>query len=55
MGNQNEDCQGSFDKSNSFNHDNLTAKHCYFRCLRPPENLKAIASVVYLVKYSKDF
>ena len=25
-----------FDRLESFGHDELTAKHCYFRCLRPP-------------------
>ena len=31
----------------------LTTKHCYFRHSRPPENFKAIASVVYLVCVTK--
>ena len=26
-----------FDKLESFGHDELTAKHCYFRCLRLPD------------------
>ena len=26
-----------FDRLESFVHDELTAKHCYFRCSRPPE------------------
>ena len=26
-----------FDRLESFGHDELTAKHCYFRCLRPPD------------------
>ena len=26
-----------FDKFTSFSHDELTAKHCYFRCLRPSD------------------
>ena len=26
-----------FDRLKSFGHDELTAKHCYFRCLRPPD------------------
>ena len=26
-----------FDKLESFGHDELTAKHCYFRCSRPPD------------------
>ena len=26
-----------FDKFKSFGHDELTAKHCYFRCSRPPD------------------
>ena len=25
-----------FDRLESFGHDELTAKHCYFRCSRPP-------------------
>ena len=25
-----------FDRLKSFGHDQLTAKHCYFRCSRPP-------------------
>ena len=25
-----------FDRFESFGHDELTAKHCYFRCSRPP-------------------
>ena len=25
-----------FDRLESFGHDKLTAKHCYFRCKRPP-------------------
>ena len=25
------------DRFENFNHDDLTAKHCYFRCSRPPE------------------
>ena len=25
------------DRLESFGHDELTAKHCYFRCLRPPD------------------
>ena len=25
-----------FDRLESFDHDELTAKHCYFRCSRPP-------------------
>ena len=27
----------SFDRFKSFGHDELTAKHCYFRCSRPPD------------------
>ena len=27
----------SFDRLESFGHDELTAKHCYFRCSRPPD------------------
>ena len=27
----------SFDRFESFGHDELTAKHCYFRCSRPPD------------------
>ena len=27
----------SFDKFESFGHDELTSKHCYFRCSRPPD------------------
>ena len=26
-----------FYRFESFGHDNLTAKHCYFRCSRPPD------------------
>ena len=26
-----------FDRVESFGHDELTAKHCYFRCLRPSD------------------
>ena len=26
-----------FDRLESFGHDKLTAKHCYFRCSRPPD------------------
>ena len=26
-----------FDRLKSFGHDELTAKHCYFRCSRPPD------------------
>ena len=26
-----------FDRFESFCHDELTAKHCYFRCPRPPD------------------
>ena len=26
-----------FDRLGSFGHDELTAKHCYFRCSRPPD------------------
>ena len=26
-----------FDRLESFGHDELTAKHCYFRCLRPAD------------------
>ena len=26
-----------FDRFESFGRDELTAKHCYFRCLRPPD------------------
>ena len=26
-----------FDRLESFGHDELTAKHCYFRCSRPPD------------------
>ena len=26
-----------FNKFESFGHDDLTAKHCYFRCSRPPD------------------
>ena len=26
-----------FDSLESFGHDELTAKHCYFRCSRPPD------------------
>ena len=26
-----------FDRFESFCHDELTAKHCYFRCSRPPD------------------
>ena len=26
-----------FDRLESFSHDELTAKHCYFRCSRPPD------------------
>ena len=26
-----------FDSFESFGHDELTAKHCYFRCARPPD------------------
>ena len=26
-----------FDRLKSFSHDELTAKHCYFRCSRPPD------------------
>ena len=25
------------DRIKSFDHDDLTAKHCYFRCSRPPD------------------
>ena len=25
------------DRFKSFGHDELTAKHCYFRCSRPPD------------------
>ena len=27
----------SFDRFESFGHDKLTAKHCRFRCSRPPD------------------
>ena len=26
-----------FDRPESFGHDELTVKHCYFRCSRPPD------------------
>ena len=26
-----------FDRFESFGHDELTAKHCYFKCSRPPD------------------
>ena len=26
-----------FDRLESFGYDELTAKHCYFRCSRPPD------------------
>ena len=26
-----------FDRFESFGHNELTAKHCYFRCSRPPD------------------
>ena len=26
-----------FDRLESFGHDEVTAKHCYFRCSRPPD------------------
>ena len=26
-----------FDRLESFSHDELTAKHCFFRCSRPPD------------------
>ena len=26
-----------FDRFESFDHDELTVKHCYFRCSRPPD------------------
>ena len=26
-----------FDRFESFSHDELSAKHCYFRCSRPPD------------------
>ena len=26
-----------FDRLESFGHDKLTVKHCYFRCSRPPD------------------
>ena len=26
-----------FDRLESFGHDELTAKHCHFRCSRPPD------------------
>ena len=26
-----------FDRLETFGHDELTAKHCYFRCSRPPD------------------
>ena len=26
-----------FGRFESFGHDELTAKHCYFRCSRPPD------------------
>ena len=26
-----------FNRLESFGHDELTAKHCYFRCSRPPD------------------
>ena len=26
-----------FDRFESFGHDEITAKHCYFRCSRPPD------------------
>ena len=26
-----------FDRFESFGHDELTAKHCHFRCSRPPD------------------
>ena len=26
-----------FDKLESFGYDEVTAKHCYFRCSRPPD------------------
>ena len=29
--------EGTFDRCKSFDHDDLTTKHCYFRCSRPPE------------------
>ena len=47
-----------FDRLESFGHDELTAKHCYFRCSRPPnigsklikmtrlQNIKIINSVL---------
>ena len=31
-----------FDSFKSFSHDELTAKHCYFRCLRPPADVDGI-------------
>ena len=26
-----------FDKFESFDHDDITTKHCYFKCSRPPD------------------
>ena len=35
-----------FDRFESFGHDELTAKHCYFRCSRPPD-------VKFLIKITR--
>ena len=32
----------AFDRFESFSHDELTAKHCYFRCSRPPDVVDGI-------------
>ena len=35
-----------FDRFESFGHDELTAKHCYFRCSRPPD----VDGIKFLIK-----
>ena len=38
-----------FDRLESFGHDELTAKHCYFRCSRPPD----VDGIKFLIKMTR--
>ena len=42
-----------FDRFESFAHDDLTAKHCYFRCSRPPnfDRIKIFSKDALATKY----
>ena len=38
-----------FDRFESFCHDELTAKHCYFKCSRPPD----VDEIKFLIKMTR--